>query len=94
MDYKELEVTAALAQLELNPADKEKFGQAVSQMLEYFAQMSGLDVDDLAPTTHVLIKKNRIREDVTGAASLNNSDALLENSAELEDRFIVIPNVL
>ena len=54
--------------------------------------MQAIDVHDLAPTTHALLKENRLREDVENHAQLG--DKLLENAPEREERFIVIPNVL
>lgn len=92
MDQKELYVTASLAQLELSEAEAETLSTAVEQMLEYFSRMKEIDVDHLEPTTHALLKSNRVRNDVVAESAL--ADRLLENAPETEDRFIVIPNVL
>lgn len=92
MDMKELEVTAALAQIELRPGDLEVLGKEVSQMLEYFVKMNELDVSGLEPTTHALVRENRVRADVVRPSHL--ADSVLGMAPELEDRFIVIPNVL
>ena len=61
-------------------------------MLAHFSHMKEIDVQGLAPTTHALLKENRLREDVENAIQI--SDTLLENAPEREERFIVIPNVL
>ncbi len=92
MDTKELETTAALAQIELGKGDLEKLGEAVSQMLANFAKMNELDTTGLEPTTHALVKENRVRADGIEPSTL--ADTLVERSPELEDRLIVIPNVL
>jgi aspartyl-tRNA(Asn)/glutamyl-tRNA(Gln) amidotransferase subunit C len=92
MVTKELETTAALAQIELGKGDLEKLGDAVSQMLDNFRKMSELNTDGLEPTTHALVKDNRVRPDSVEASAL--ADILVERAPELEDRFIVIPNVL
>jgi len=65
-------------------------------MLEYFSLMRDIDVDALEPTTHAFSKVNRLRKDseVNGERLSNMADSLLDNAPELEDRFIVIPNVL
>ena len=65
---------------------------AVEQMLAYFSHMREIDVEGLAPTTHALLRENRLREDVE--ASIDVTDKLLDNAPEREERFIVIPNVL
>jgi aspartyl-tRNA(Asn)/glutamyl-tRNA(Gln) amidotransferase subunit C len=92
MDASEIAVTARMARLTLSEEEQEKLGKAVDQMLAYFSHMKDIDVTGLAPTTHALLKENRLREDVENHAPL--SDKLLENAPEREERFIVIPNVL
>lgn len=92
MDMKDLEVAASLAQIELRPGDMERLGEAVSQMLVYFEKMKEVDTEGLEPTTHALVKENRVRSDVPNESSL--ADEIVDRSPEQEDRFIVIPNVL
>ncbi len=92
MDASELSVTARLARLSLTPEEMEKLGKAVEQMLQYFSQMKEIAVDGLEPTTHALLQNNRTREDVERETDV--SDTLLSNAPRLDERFIVIPNVL
>ncbi len=92
MDSSELAVTARMARLALSEEELEKLGKAVEQMLAHFSHMKEIDVEGLAPTTHALLRENRLRDDVPD--DLNLSDSLLENAPEREERFIVIPNVL
>lgn len=90
MDKRELEITLALAMLEMG--ETERMEQGVEEMLGHFEKMMAVDVSDLAPTTHPLVKENRTREDVSRA--YNDTESLLENGPETSDRFFVIPNVL
>jgi len=92
MDARELLATARMARLALSEKELETLGKAVEQMLTHFSHMREVDVEGLAPTTHALLRENRMREDEEADASL--SVQLLENAPELEERFIVIPNVL
>jgi len=92
MDIRELETTAMLAQIELREGDLARLGDAVSQMLAYFETMNSLDTSGLEPTTHALVKDNRVRPDAVAASGY--ADALIDQAPEREDRFIVIPNVL
>ena len=85
-------MTARMARLALSGEEMEKLGKAVEQMLRYFAHMREIDVSGLAPTTHALLRENRAREDLERATDV--SATLLENAPQLEERFIVIPNVL
>lgn len=91
MEREELDITAQLARLELSDEEAKRFEQAVFQMLEYFSKMKEFDVEGLPPTAQ-MTQTNRTRKD---AAIVNkDSEAILGNAPELEDRFIVIPNVL
>ena len=92
MDAGELLATARMARLALSEKELETLGKAVEQMLTHFSHMREVDVEGLAPTTHALLRENRLREDVE--ADPSSSVPLLENAPELEERFIVIPNVL
>ena len=92
MDLQELSITARMARLTLSAEEMEKLGKAVEQMLRYFSHMKEIDVDGLAPTTHALLRENRTRQDAERTEGI--SDALLKNAPQLEERFIVIPNVL
>lgn len=66
----ELETTAALAQIDLGEGDLARLGDAVSQMLAYFAKMNTLNTEGLEPTTHALVKGNRVRSDLIVESSL------------------------
>lgn len=92
MDASELAVTARMARLTLSDDELGKLGHAVEQMLAHFSHMKEIDVQGLAPTTHALLRENRLREDVEDHPGV--IDTLLENAPEREERFIVIPNVL
>lgn len=92
MDAEELYTTARMARLTLKPEEVERLRKAIEQILGYFSELRGLDVDALEPTTHALFSENRLREDRESTTRV--SDLLLENAPEREDRFIAIPNVL
>ena len=86
----ELKTTAALAMLELEGT--EQIEGAVLEMLDYFSKMMEIDVDALEPTTHALVKHNRVREDAV--CSSEDAGELLDKAPSREDRFFKIPNVL
>jgi len=92
MDIAELYTTAELAQIKLEDSEVESLAGEVSQMVSYFEKMMEVSVDTLEPTTHAFIKKNRLRPDTYNPSTL--ADDILEQSPDLEDRFICIPNVL
>jgi aspartyl-tRNA(Asn)/glutamyl-tRNA(Gln) amidotransferase subunit C len=92
MDARELLTTARLARLRLSETELDTLGKAVEQMLVHFSHMREVDVTGLEPTTHPLLRENRLREDAESGP--RDADTLLENAPELEERFLVIPNVL
>jgi aspartyl-tRNA(Asn)/glutamyl-tRNA(Gln) amidotransferase subunit C len=92
MDASELVMTARMARLNLSEEEQERLRTAVEQMLAHFSHMREIDVEGLAPTTHALLRENRLREDVEIAPL--SSETLIGNAPEREERFIVIPNVL
>ncbi len=91
MDVDELHATARMARLAMSAEEIAKLRKAVEQMLEYFSHLKNLDLDALAPTTHVISGDSGLRDDLDVEAAVGS---LLENAPEREDRFIVIPNVL
>jgi len=96
MDKEDLHITADLARIELREGEIDRLAAEVGQMLEYFQMMAQIPVDGLEPTTHALVKGNQVRPDLPGSTDdgLDRADDLLERAPELEDRFLVIPNVL
>ena len=92
MDKHELYTTAELAHIELNEEELQRLQQAVEQMVAFFDKMGEVDVSSMQPTTHAFIKSNRVRPDTVIPSTL--ADDMLEQAPDLEDRFIVIPNVL
>lgn len=95
MDTEDLYATARMARLTLRPEEVERLRGAVEQVLSYFSHMKEIDVAGLAPTTHALLRENRLREDQEVQEDGRDlADRLLANAPEREERFIVIPNVL
>ncbi|THB63308.1 MAG: Asp-tRNA(Asn)/Glu-tRNA(Gln) amidotransferase GatCAB subunit C [Spirochaetaceae bacterium] len=92
IEDKELLQTAELAQVELTDADREKLRDAVTRMIDYFSTMADVDVAGLEPMTHVHVGGNRTRNDEV--VMCDDTDGLLENAGDLEDRYIAVPNVL
>ena len=93
MNKEDLYTTAALAGLSLTEHDEETVGTAFEEMLLYFEIMKDIDVADLEPTTHALLKDNRVRKDEI-AGDIDRTEKLLQNAPELDGRFITIPSVL
>lgn len=92
IDSGELEQTAAMARLRVDPDEREELIAELERIVEYFALLAEADVDDLHPTTHPLMTDTRLREDVL--APLPTVYDSVEAGPDLDQRFIVVPNVL
>ena len=94
----ELEVTAYLARLRLNDAERDRLRGEVQQILSYFDVMAALDVTGVEPTTHALQPRNRLRADQAAAADRRwpgaTPERLLAAAPECEDDHFSVPNVL
>lgn len=97
----DLEVTAALAHLDLKEEELAAALPAFERMLTYFSAMREADSDEAAfgcslsnlePTSHVFFAGNTVRSDATVPSAL--ADALLDGASELEARYLIVPNVL
>jgi aspartyl-tRNA(Asn)/glutamyl-tRNA(Gln) amidotransferase subunit C len=103
MDIEDLKETAALAHLNLEEPELKAAFPAFEQMLAYFAAMQRADEDEKAFGASISelssagepVESGHFRGDagVTDAHD-NLREALLGNSGEREQSFIVVPNVL
>jgi aspartyl-tRNA(Asn)/glutamyl-tRNA(Gln) amidotransferase subunit C len=94
MNIEEIKVTASLARLELVDRESEALAVEITRMLAYFEKMNEIPVDGLEPTTHALITGNRCRPDGIASLTAVKTDDMLECAPDIDDRFIIIPNVL
>lgn len=84
---------AELSRLRLDETDTARFGQQLSRILEYIAQLNEVDTENTLPTTHVLSSmKNVFREDDPGE-SLSQEEAL-SNAPAKKESFFKVPKVI
>jgi len=90
MEPEELRRTAELAQLSLSDQEFADLTRAAEEVLEFFAVLQEVDVseDDQADA----ITAATLRPDTPSQRIV--ADELLEVAPEVEDRLILIPNVL
>ena len=90
MDVDELRRTAELAQLSLDDQEFADLSGAAEEVLEFFAVLQETPVS--ADETSDDISLSSLRADAVSHEI--SPDALLEAAPEVEDRLILIPNVL
>lgn len=83
---------AHLARLELSPQEEEQFTAQLGSILDYFEQLSELDVTDVPPTTRAIDVSNVTRQDQLQDVSDRNS--ILDSAPEQEGDFFKVPKIL
>jgi len=83
---------AELAKLELTEDEVARFGEQLSAVLDYAAQLRAADTSAIPPTATVLPLRTVLREDV--ARPSLPRDELLANAAEQEAGCFRVPAVL
>ena len=81
---------ARLARLDLTPAEIERTTTQLADMLEHFADIDALDLDDVAPMAQPYPLDNVFREDVI-APGLDRDEVLAAAPEEEHGRFRVPP---
>jgi len=84
----DVKYVAHLARLSLTPAEEEKFGAQLKNILGYIEKLKELDVSQIEPTAHAVPLINVFRADEI-RPSLSNEDALRNAPAKANGLFIV-----
>jgi len=82
---------AHLSRLSLSDEEAELFAGQLSKTLEYSAQLSGLDTENIEPTFHAVPNENVFREDTPG--KVLSPEAALKNTACSKETFFEVPKV-
>ncbi len=92
IDREQVRKVALLARLELTAEQEEKFTTQLGSILEYFEQLSELDVNDVQPTTRAIDVNNVTRPDKLQPYS--DQQAILNSAPEQEGDFFKVPKIL
>lgn len=92
IDKEQVRKVAHLARLELSPQEEEQFTSQLGSILDYFEQLSELDVTDVPPTTRAIDVSNVTRLDQLQNVSDRNS--ILDSAPEQEGDFFKVPKIL
>lgn len=92
IDREQVRKVALLARLELTPEEEEKFTTQLGSILDYFEQLSELDVTNVQPTTRAIDVSNVTRADELQPYS--DRESLLNSAPNREDEFFRVPKIL
>ena len=88
----EVEHIASLARLELSEAEKERYREQLSAILEYAARLQSVDTSMIPPTSGVQPERAELRPDEPRPGL--DLDDLLRNAPDHEDRQFRVPPIL
>lgn len=83
---------ADLSRIELTPAELEKLSKQLLAVLDYIDQLKELDVNQVAPTSHILALQNVLREDIPKPSL--TPDKALRNAPDRQANFFGVPKVI
>lgn len=92
IDREQVRKVALLARLELTPAEEEQFTTQLGSILDYFEQLSELDVTDVPPTARAIDVSNVTRLDEL--QPYPDPEAILNSAPDQEGDFFKVPQIL
>ena len=92
IDREQVRKVALLARLELTPEEEEQFTTQLGSILDYFEQLSELDVTDVQPTARAIDVSNVTRLDELQPYS--DRGAILNSAPEQEGDFFKVPQII
>lgn len=92
IDRDQVRKVALLARLQLTAEEEDQFTTQLGSILDYFEQLSELDVTDVKPTTRAIDVSNVTRSDELQPYS--DREAILNNAPDQEGEFFKVPQIL
>jgi aspartyl-tRNA(Asn)/glutamyl-tRNA(Gln) amidotransferase subunit C len=92
IDREQVKKVAHLARLQLTPAEEEQFTTQLNDILDYFEQLSELDVTDVQPTTRAIDVSNVTRLDTMQTHP--NREEILEGAPDRDGEFFKVPKIM
>jgi aspartyl-tRNA(Asn)/glutamyl-tRNA(Gln) amidotransferase subunit C len=92
IDQEQVHKVALLARLALTPAEEAQFTTQLGSILDYFEQLSELDVSNVEPTTRAIDMSNITRPD--DLQPWGDRDAILDNAPDQDGDFFKVPKIM
>jgi aspartyl-tRNA(Asn)/glutamyl-tRNA(Gln) amidotransferase subunit C len=92
IEREQVQKVARLARLELTAAEEEQFTTQMGSILDYFEQLSELDVKNVEPTTRAIDVSNVTRSDELQVYP--DREAILQAAPDGERDFFKVPQIL
>ncbi len=88
----EVSHVARLARLALSPAEAERLGEQLANILGYIKQLDRLDTRDVVPTSHAVEMGTPFRDDA--ARAFGDREAILSNAPDRDGDFFRVPRII
>jgi len=92
IDREQVHKVALLARLDLTPEEEEQFTTQMGSILDYFEQLSELDVSNVQPTTRAIDVSNVTRADQLQPYS--DRETILNQAPDQEGDFFKVPQIM
>lgn len=92
LDRSEVDKVAHLARLTLTDQESEQFTTQLGDILDYFEQLSELDVATVEPTTRAIDISNITRADALNPDA--DLEAILDCAPEREEDYFKVPKIM
>jgi aspartyl-tRNA(Asn)/glutamyl-tRNA(Gln) amidotransferase subunit C len=92
IDQEQVHKVALLARLDLTPQEEVQYTTQLGSILDYFEQLSELDVTNVEPTTRAIDMSNITRTD--DLQPWGDRDAILENAPDQDGDFFKVPKIM
>ncbi|WP_299405650.1 Asp-tRNA(Asn)/Glu-tRNA(Gln) amidotransferase subunit GatC [Acaryochloris sp. IP29b_bin.148] len=92
LERSEVDKVAHLARLTLTDAEAEQFTTQLGDILDYFEQLSELDVEAVEPTTRAIDVSNVTRTD--DLSSYPDLEAIFACAPDQEDDYFKVPQIM
>ncbi|ABW28326.1 Asp-tRNA(Asn)/Glu-tRNA(Gln) amidotransferase subunit GatC [Acaryochloris marina] len=92
LERAEVDKVAHLARLSLTDAESEQFTTQLGDILDYFEQLSELDVAEVEPTTRAIDVSNVTRVD--HLTPYDDRESILACAPDQEDEYFKVPKIM
>jgi aspartyl-tRNA(Asn)/glutamyl-tRNA(Gln) amidotransferase subunit C len=92
IDREQVHKVALLARLQLSEAEETQFTTQLGSIIDYFEQLSELDVANVEPTTRAIDVSNVTRNDEL--CPYGDRDLILAGAPEQEGDFFKVPKIM
>lgn len=92
IDTKTVEKIARLARIKVTDAEKEKFSQELTDIMQWIEQLQDVDTEGVEPMTSVVdMTLHQRKDEITDG---NIQQKVLANAPETAENFFVVPKVV